>query len=285
MTNLYEDRKLSDGFPDLEKKGLKYYQQQQESTTRLQEIFECLERLIRIDQGLKTVCVIGCGPNPNSVRELITMGYDAVGIEPVEGSAKAAISSIGDDSRIRIGSSENLPLPDNSQRVVLFENVLEHVDSSIKSLTEAFRVLDPGGVAFVYTINRYRLSLTGKNNEFNVRFYNWFPDLVKESYVFRHLHYDPRLANYTPRPAVHWYSYSDLCSLGRSAGFSQFYSFIDLVDINSPSIRKHWLSRYFLNKIRYNPWLRALALLQYGNSIFLLKKRNTIYPSSSGSVS
>ena len=25
--------------------------------------FDCIERLININQGLKTVCVIGCGPN------------------------------------------------------------------------------------------------------------------------------------------------------------------------------------------------------------------------------
>ena len=53
------------------------------------------------------------------------------------------------------------------------------------------------------TTNRYRFSPTGSNDEFRVRFFNWFPRIVKESYVFQHLHFDPTLANYSPRPAVH----------------------------------------------------------------------------------
>jgi ubiquinone/menaquinone biosynthesis C-methylase UbiE len=210
------------------------------------------------------------------VRQLLALGYDAIGIEPVEGWSKAAATILGDTSRIRRASSENLTLPDNSQRVVLFESVLEHVDSPNKSLLEAYRVLSPEGVAFVCTTNKYMVSPTGRNGEFNVRFYNWFPNIVKEGYVFKHLHYDPRLANYTPCPAVHWFNYSELCRIGRSVGFSQFYSFIDLLDVNSPSIKKSFLRKWLLNKVRYNPWLRALALLQFGNSIFMLKRGNNL---------
>ena len=115
---------------------------------------------------------------------------------------------------------------------MLFENVLVHVDSPFKSLLEAFRVLPPGRVAFVYSTNRNRISLTGKQEEFNVMLYNWFPDFVKESYVFRQFHCDPWLGDNASRPAVHWYNYSELCMLGRFAGFSQFFSFINLADIN-----------------------------------------------------
>ena len=275
MKNVYEGRYLSEGFPELEKRGVEYFQEHQESETRVQEIFECLERLINFNQGRKTVCVVGCGPNPNSVRQLLARGYEAIGIEPVEGSSKEAAAFLGDNSRIRRATSENLALADNSQRVVLFESVLEHVDSPIKSLSEAHRVLSPGGVAFVYTTNRHRISLTGGNGEFNVRFYNWFPDIVKEGYVFKHLHYDPRLANYSPRPAVHWFNYPELCRLGRSAGFSQFYSFIDLVDVDSPAIKRSPLRKWLLNRVRYNPWLRALVLTQFGSSIFMLKRGDT----------
>jgi SAM-dependent methyltransferase len=274
MTDLYEGRYLSNGYPNLEKMAVQYYKQQQTATTRTQEIFACIERLVNMNQGLKTVCIIGCGPNPASVRETLERGYDAIGIEPVKEFAEEAAKSLGDPCRIQRASSENLKLPDNSQRVVIFQSVLEHVDSPTKSLLEAFRVLSPGGVAFIYTTNRLRISLTGKNEEFNVRFFNWFPNLVKESYVFKHLHYDPSLANFTSRPAVHWYNYTDLCSLGRTAGFSQFYSFVDLTDFDSPSVKKQPWKKFLLRKIRHNPWLRALALWQFGNSIFMVKREH-----------
>jgi ubiquinone/menaquinone biosynthesis C-methylase UbiE len=272
MKDLYHGRFLSDGYPELEKLGVEYFKHHQGTATRVSEIMSCINRLINTRRGLNTVCVIGCGPRPGSVKELIEKGYDAIGVEPVAGSAEAARLFLGDGSRIINASAENLLVRDNSQRIVLLESVLEHVDSPVKSLSEAYRVLAPGGVLYIYTTNRYRISLTGRNDEFNIRFYNWLPDIIKESYVFKHLHYDPELANYTPRPAVHWFSYSELCKLGRDAGFSQFYSLIDLVNKDSESIKKSVCRRFFLDIIRYNPWLRGLSLTQFGNSIFMLKR-------------
>jgi ubiquinone/menaquinone biosynthesis C-methylase UbiE len=274
VKNLYEGRYLSEGYPDLERIGVEYFQQHQESETRIHDILDCLERLIDLKRGLKTMCVVGCGPNPTSIRQLLARGYDTIGIEPVAGSVKAAADFLGDHSRILRASSENLSLPDSSQRVVLFESVLEHVDSPSRSLSEAYRVLTPGGVVFVYTTNSYRISLTGRNGEFNVPFFNWFPALVKEGYVFKHLHFNPRLANFSPRPAVHWFNFSALCQLGRSVGFSNFYSIIDLVDCNSPSIRNSLRRKWLLPFVQSNPWLRAFALCQFGNSIFMLKREN-----------
>ena len=272
MKNLYDGRYLSEGYPDLEKIGVEYFKFHQGVDTRVSEIMACISRLINISSGLNTVCVIGCGPNPNSVKELLEKGFDTVGIEPVPGSAEAASRFLGDRSRIIICSAEKLLLKNNSQRIVILESVLEHVDSPLKSLSEAYRVLAAGGVLYIYTTNKYRISLNGRNDEFNVKFYNWLPNIIKESYVFKHLHYDPKLANYTPRPAVHWFSYAELCNLGRSVGFSQFYSLIDLLNTDSETIRKSALRKFLLNKVRYNPWLRSLSLIQYGSSIFMLKR-------------
>lgn len=98
---------------------------------------------------------------------------------------------------------------------------------------------------------------------------------MKESYVYKHLHYDPRLANYSPRPAVHWFSYTDLCKLGRQVGFTQFYSRLDLVSRLAPSVQGRAYRKILLHLVGsglQNPWIRALALLQYGNSIFMLRR-------------
>jgi SAM-dependent methyltransferase len=190
----------------------------------------------------------------------------------VAGSAAKAREFLKGEGEVVQGAAEQIPLPDASQRIVLLESVLEHVDSPERCIAECYRILEPGGVLFVYTTNRYRFSLVGRNQEYTTRYFNWFPRLVKEMYVFHHLHYDPRLASYTPRPGVHWFSYADLCALGRRAGFGQFYSKLDLADPDSPIIARSWLRRRFYQACKYRPWLKALALLQFGNSIFMWKR-------------
>jgi hypothetical protein len=100
--------------------------------------------------------------------------------------------------------------------------------------------------------------------------------VVKESYVFRQLHYEPSLANYSDRPAVHWFTYSELCQLGREAGFFQFYSQLDLKSPEprnfSGDDRTRRLKAKALMYVQKNPWLRALALSQRGGVIFMMKR-------------
>jgi ubiquinone/menaquinone biosynthesis C-methylase UbiE len=273
---LYEGRKLSEGYPGLERMGVEIQSHNQGTQTDLlytPAFMQCVANLIDLNRGLKTVLVTGCGPRPFAVKWLLEQGYDASGLEPVEPSVESARGFLGDTSRVHLGGAESMPLADGSQRVILMESVLEHVDSPEKTLAECFRVLSPGGVLFIYTTNRWKITLTGYNGEYQVPFFNWFPNSVKESYVFHHLHYDPKLAQYNARPAFHWFSYSELCRLGRSAGFGHFYSLLDVANLDNPLVANSRLRRFLLNRVRYNPWLRGLALTQMGgSSIFMLKR-------------
>jgi ubiquinone/menaquinone biosynthesis C-methylase UbiE len=277
MDKLYVNRKLSQRYPDLDKLEFEKFtsllgqRSAEDEKARIQRLFKYLNRLVDLSDG-KNVLVVGCGPKPLTVKNLLENNYNVVGIEPVLSFVHSAREYLGSDSLVLEGAAENLPVPARSQHLVLLETVIEHVDSPINSLAEIFRVLAPGGICYISTVSRYRLSLTGDNGEFNVRYYNWFPDTLKECFVFHHLHYDPHLSNYAQRPAVHWYTYAELCKLGRYVGFAQFYSLLDLLDINDESISKSKMRRFILNKLKYNPWFRALALTQIGDSIIMFKR-------------
>ena len=275
VKDLYAERKLAAGYPNLDQLAHEAFSHDVLSrlaeTPQLQRLFTYLGRLVDLGEP-KNILVLGCGPHPQPVQILANMGHKVVGVEPVQSFVETATHYLGDLASVNQGSAEDIPLPDSSQDVVLFESVLEHVDSIPHALEEIYRVLAPGGVLYLSTTNRHHFSLNGSNGEFNVPFYNWFPRLVKESYIFEHLHYRPELANYTERPAVHWLSFADLSSCGRDARFVKFYSIVDLMRPSDPSITKSWLRRILLPHIQSNPWLRSLALTQIGHGIFMTKR-------------
>jgi SAM-dependent methyltransferase len=235
-------------------------------------VLKAFDVLLQPAESIRRVAVIGCGQDPHSLRQLLERGYDATGVEPIEEFVELARSAVGAPERVLAGCAEAVPLASGSQDVVWLESVLEHVDSVPKSLTEAYRVLAPGGLLYVKTTNRWRFSLRGTNHEFRVPFFNWFPAIVKECYVFAHLHYKPRLANYTPRPAVHWFTYPDLCRLGRDAGFAQFYSLLDVLSLDSAHMKNSLVRRTLVRLARRNLWIKAFALSQVGGTVFMWKR-------------
>lgn len=283
INRLYQDRPLAAGFPGLEQQGVAHFSSrtgQREAAERyyLDNNLRRIRRLIALAEGAP-IAIVGCGPTPWSLQMLLEQGFDAVGVEPVAGSCEQAAAFIGTEPRILQGCAEELPLADNSQQVVLLEAVLEHVDSPLQSLQEAYRVLKPGGVCCVSTTNRYYFSPTGRNGEYRLAFFNWLPRTLRECYVFHHLHYDPRLANYSPRPAVHWFSYADLCELGRQARFAQFYSIFDLSDPQAPSVQASAAKRLLLRMASASRWLKALLLLQFGHLVYMYKRdQGAVWP-------
>jgi SAM-dependent methyltransferase len=276
-SEIYHNRLLTQGYPDLERLGMKYRSHDSSmendnsaSDRRAEKLLKWLSRLIDTGRHLD-ICVVGCGHAPTIMLSLMKAGHSVTGIEPVASYVDSAKGFLRNEQCVLQGAAEKLPLQDSSQDVVLLENVIEHVDSVSLSLSEAFRVIRPGGLMYVDTNNRHRLSIFGKNNEFRVRLFPYLPSLLKEAYVFHHLHYDPRVADYSTRPAVHWFTYAELCALGREAGFSRFYSPLDVVDRNDPSVAKRRLGCLLLLAIRRYPLVRALALSQVANRVFMYR--------------
>jgi 2-polyprenyl-6-hydroxyphenyl methylase/3-demethylubiquinone-9 3-methyltransferase len=199
----------------------------------------------------------------------VSLGHLVTAIEPVAGFAAEAQRYLGATADVRQGSAEHISGPDASQDIVFCESILEHVESPRLSLSEIFRVLKPGGAVWITTTNRWDVSATGRNGEFTTPFFNWFPAVLKEALVFHHLHYKPSLANYSLRPAVHWFTYSSLCRHGRDAGFSRFYSLIDVLRPEDRSVAASPFRRSVIRIVQKHPMLKAVALTQVGHIIMV----------------
>lgn len=277
-TDLYAARPLSEGFPGLadlaDETFAAMHGEAEDAGPRLDRLLLRFRRLMPLAVGAR-IAVVGCGPTPQPIRVLRDRGFEVTGIEPVELFVERANQYLGGQGVVKVGAAELIPLPDASQDVVFLESVLEHVNSPELSLAEVHRVLRPGGFAYIATTNRHTLGYPD-NGEFTVGLFGKLPRLVKESYIFAHLHYRPTLARYTQRPAVHWFSYADLCRLGRRVGFYQFYSTLDLRRpgdaLATTSKVQRFVLRRMLTSIQRRPWLRAAALTQLGGEIIMLKR-------------
>lgn len=275
----YAARPLAEGFPGLaelaDETFAAMHAEAEDAGPRLDRLLLRLRRLTPLARDAR-IAVIGCGPAPQPIRILRERGFEVTGIEPVESFVERANRYLGGQGVVKVGAAEAIPLSDESQDAVFLESVLEHVDSPELSLTEVYRVLRPGGFAYITTTNRHTIGYPD-NGEFTVGLFGKLPRLVKESYIFTHLHYRPTLARFTERPAVHWFSYADLCRLGRQVGFHQFYSTLDLRrpdDVLATTSRLHrFVLRRMLTSIQRRPWLRAAALTQLGGEIIMLKRR------------
>jgi SAM-dependent methyltransferase len=265
-------RQLIEGHPELAARAVQAFTTSQVSgedrAAETRRVLEYLGRVIPLPKQ-SSLLVVGCGPRPRTCSELVSLGHFVTAIEPVAGFAVEAQRYLGTTADVQQGSAERINVPDGSQDVVFCESILEHVESPRLSLSEIFRVLKVGGAVWITTTNRWDIAITGRNGEFTTPFFNWFPAVLKEALVFHHLHYKPSLANYSLRPAVHWFSYSSLCRHGRDAGFSRFYSLIDVLRPMDATIIASPVRRAVIRLVQKHPFLKAMALTQVGHIIMV----------------
>jgi 2-polyprenyl-6-hydroxyphenyl methylase / 3-demethylubiquinone-9 3-methyltransferase len=99
---------------------------------------------------------IGCGGG-FLAEEFAALGCQVTGIDPSAASIAAARAHAADRGlRIdyRVGSGEQLPVPDSAYDLAYCCDVLEHVSDADRVISETARVLKPGGRYLFDTINR-----------------------------------------------------------------------------------------------------------------------------------
>jgi len=97
---------------------------------------------------------MGCGAG-FLTNYLARLGHEVSGVDLSEQSLKVAQEK--DFTRLvkyQVGDVAKLAFPDESFDVVTAMDLLEHVESPFKVISEASRLLKPGGLFFFHTFNR-----------------------------------------------------------------------------------------------------------------------------------
>lgn len=98
--------------------------------------------------ALGKILDVGCGRG----RMLSQLNGDKYGLDPSERAITTAKEEYTDINWV-VGDATNLPFPDNFFDFVYSIEVIEHVRDSDKMIEEIWRVLRPGGYAFIQTPN------------------------------------------------------------------------------------------------------------------------------------
>ena len=89
---------------------------------------------------------VGCGPGV-AVRQAQAMGVEAIGVDPARVMLRVARARWGSHAGLdwRIGTAESLPVDDNWAQVVWSLSTVHHWANVDAAISEACRVLAPGG--------------------------------------------------------------------------------------------------------------------------------------------
>ncbi len=196
------------------------------------------------------------------------LGYDVVGVdpwEPARENSRLLSQKLGEDVEVVAGRAEELPFEDGIFDLVIANSVLEHVTDLEASLSEAARVLKPGGGFWFYTTS----ALCPRQGEIRgYPFFGWYPDRLKKRIMKHALENRPELIGHTTAPAYHWLTPGKAKRLLKRHGFSQIFNRWQL---KLPSEGGSGY-RFALRLIKSLPPLRFLADVIVPESAYLVIK-------------
>ncbi len=162
---------------------------------------------------------VGCGVGLYTEywhsRGFIVSGVDAEEDLILRARTRAAVNGLS--LRYETGRAERLPFEDHAFDIVFANSILEHVTDWERCLDEWVRVLAPGGLLWIETTN----VLCPRQGEYRwLPVYSWWPGFLKRIVVSLARGPLPSLANYSPCPAVHWFSFVQLRQFLEARGLS-----------------------------------------------------------------
>jgi ubiquinone/menaquinone biosynthesis C-methylase UbiE len=103
------------------------------------------------DHGGGALLEVGCGWRADTLKRVADRFERCVGVDPDLQNAKH------EDPRIELiaGDAANLPFPDATFDVVANTNTAEHLPDPVAVFRECARVLKPGGVMIIQTVNQW----------------------------------------------------------------------------------------------------------------------------------
>ncbi len=110
-----------------------------------------LDQITPIAKG-HVVVDVGCGSGNLTLHSAEKCRL-AIGLDPSESAVKFCNSISTARSVFIPAAGDALPFPDESVDVVLFVEVIEHLDEPMKIISEIWRILKKGGRVFVTTPN------------------------------------------------------------------------------------------------------------------------------------
>ncbi len=134
-----------------------------------------------MDEGA-LVLDVGCGTG-GLLAGAHTLGIQAAGIDASMANliaAKHMIEAHGGTARLACAYAESLPLLDGQFTAVTMYDAIEHVDDVTDTISEACRVLRPGGFLGMSTPNRYSLTREPHVLIWGV---GWLPRALQQPYV------------------------------------------------------------------------------------------------------
>lgn len=162
---------------------------------------------------------VGCGQGL-SAEYWHSLGLQVTGVdldEDLIAHARSRAAAKGLSLRYEVGSADRVPFEDRAFDIVYANSLLEHVPDWERCVDEWVRVLASGGLLWIETTN----VLCPRQAEFRwIPLYSWWPGFMKRLVVHLARGPFPSLANYTPWPAVHWFSFFQLRTFLEARGLS-----------------------------------------------------------------
>ena len=252
-------------------KFLEYYSRASQSRETIDRFSRVMDRALELlrEEGRTEkrfdVIDIGCGAGTQAML-WADAGHRVRALDingPLVTVGQQRAVERGLEVQFTIGSATDLPFASRSADVVLLPELLEHVVDWERVLSEATRVIRPGGLLYISTSN----SLCPRQQEFTLPLYSWYPGRVKRWCEHKAVTTHPQWANYARYPAVHWFTYYELSAWLAKRGFRTLDRFDVLARRELPSS-----SRMLVTLARSVPPLRFMGhVLTSGTTVWALR--------------